>query len=87
MAFCSVSNPNVVIEAVKKAEDNGALIIRMYEAGKSRGTVKIDFNMDVAKVAECNMLERQDKPVAVKNNAVTVNILPFEIKTLKVFRK
>ncbi|MFC1736287.1 alpha-mannosidase, partial [Candidatus Hydrogenedentota bacterium] len=85
--LCMVSNPNVIIEAVKRAEEQDATIIRMYEAGRSRGPVTVNFHVPVKKAAECNMLERLDKPVAVKNNSITFDILPFEIKTLKVCLK
>ena len=82
--FCTVSNPNVVVEAVKKAEDGDAFVIRAYEAGNSRGPVELGFAFPVASVQECNLVERQVADVPVKHNSVTFTIQPFEIKTFLV---
>ncbi|MCD6287812.1 MAG: alpha-mannosidase, partial [Candidatus Hydrogenedentes bacterium] len=85
VTFCSVSNPNVIVETVKHAEEEDATIVRVYEAGKSRGATTIRFDLPVKRVTECNLIERQDRSLKVKNNSITFKIKPFEIKTFKVF--
>ncbi|MFC1735554.1 alpha-mannosidase [Candidatus Hydrogenedentota bacterium] len=87
LALCSISNPNVILEAAKKAEESDAIIFRVYEAGNSRGPVTITFNDPCVKAAECNLLEEEEKPLAVKDNAISFDILPFEIRTFKAHFK
>ncbi len=82
----SVSNPNVIVEAIKKAEREDAVIVRLYEAGGSRGSVTVEFGFRVKRVRECNLMERNGAAMKVKGNAVNFEMRPFQIKTLKVYR-
>ncbi len=83
--FCSVSNPNVIVETVKKAEQDDAIIVRVYEAGKTRGPVTLAFSRPIRKATECNLLEERDQSVSLRDNAIQCRIRPFEIKTFKVY--
>ncbi|MCX8064502.1 MAG: glycosyl hydrolase-related protein [Candidatus Hydrogenedentes bacterium] len=86
ITFCLLDNPNVVVETVKKAEEDDALILRLYEAGKSRGKVRIGFPFKVRKVYECNLKEDNLLTLEVLGgNTIEFCILPFEIKTIKVY--
>ncbi|MFC1735831.1 alpha-mannosidase, partial [Candidatus Hydrogenedentota bacterium] len=85
--FCEVSSPNVIVETIKKAEESDAVIVRVYEARKARCKTSIKFSRPVKKVFECNMLEREDVPVPASGDSINFEILPFEIKTFKVFFK
>ncbi len=84
-ALCTVSNPNVIIEAVKKAEADDALIVRLYEAGNSRSTTSVHFAPALAKVEACNLLEISSGEVGIEDNAIQFEMRPFEIKTFKVY--
>ena len=85
LEFCSADHPNIVIETVKKAEADDAVVVRMYEAGGARVNATLQFALPVASAAECNLLERQDETVAVEGNAISFVARPFEIKTFKVY--
>lgn len=82
--FCQVSNPNVVLETVKKAEEDDALVLRLYEAGNTRGPVTLAFEAPVRSAAICNMVESQDQPIEAGSETVKMTMRPFEVKTLKV---
>lgn len=82
--FGSVSNPNVVVETVKKAETGNAVIVRLYEAGNTRGQTTLTFDRKIAQATECNLVEEGDTPVKTRRNSVIVPIAPFEIKTLRI---
>ena len=84
LGFCEVSNPNVVVEAIKKAEESDAVVVRVYEANKSRGPASLTFSRAIKTAAECNLMEEDEKPVKAKGNSIAFEILPFEIKTFKV---
>lgn len=80
----ATSREGVVIESVKKAEDEQALIVRLYEAHNSRGPVQLRLGVPASRVWMCDLLERNEKEIAVVDGAVAFDIAPFEIVTLKV---
>ncbi len=82
--FCEVSEPNIIVEAVKKAECEEAAIVRLYEAENRRTKATVRFTRPLRRVAECNLMEEQDQALPLDVDAVALEMLPFEIKTLKV---
>ncbi len=86
-SLVSVDCDNVILETVKQAEEGDALIFRMYDCYNRRTMPTVRFGFDVASVAVCDLMEREETPLAVTDNAVTVPVKPFEIVTLKVTRK
>lgn len=85
ISLCWVDNPNVIIESIKKCELDESIIIRFYEAGKTRGSVNLSFPFRVKKAYECNLLEENIVSLDVANNNVKISVSPFEIKTIKVY--
>ena len=83
-SFIEVIPGNVIVGAFKKAEEDNALVIRLYEAYGCRGRVKIRFGFDVKKVVETNLLEDELNPVKLESNEIEVFFKPYEIKTIKV---
>jgi alpha-mannosidase len=75
---------NVVVEWLKWAEEDDGLIIRLYEAAQSATQTRLCFNMAVNSVVEVDMLEENPQPLEVADNGVTLDLRPFEIKTLRV---
>lgn len=80
----SVDVPNVVIEVVKKAEDEDASIIRLYEAYNRRTKVSMEFGRSVKAIYECTMLEETEREIACGEYNAVFTIKPYEIKTFKV---
>ncbi|MBO5859521.1 MAG: hypothetical protein J6R20_07070, partial [Clostridia bacterium] len=87
-SFIAVDGKNVTLEAVKKCEDEDAYIVRFVEKAGRRTAVNVDFFAEIASVAECNLLEREDVAVDIANGkAMSFEIKPFEIKCYKVKTK
>jgi alpha-mannosidase len=85
-SFISVDNPDVYIGAVKKAEDDDDLVIRLIEATGNSGNVNVDFN-NMGKIkgaVETDLLEWNPTNVKYNKDSVSVEMKPFEIKTVKV---
>ncbi|MBE2205274.1 MAG: alpha-mannosidase [Chthoniobacterales bacterium] len=72
-----------VLEAVKVAEDGGALIVRFYEAQGARGTATLATILPVRKAWLATMLEEDQKVLPLRDGAVKVDLKPFEIITVK----
>jgi len=84
-SFVQVSSPNVVLTAMKKAEDSSAIVLRFYEWAGDSGTVVLTMPR-VKQARETDLMERPmgaDLAVA-GNNKVTVPVHPFEIATVSV---
>jgi alpha-mannosidase len=83
--YITVTPENVVLTAVKKAEDADALIFRVYEwAGKS-GDVQIHVPKGATGATVTNLMEKPEGPeLKVVDDTVTAPIHPFEILTLQV---
>ncbi len=85
-SFVDVANPNVVLSAVKKAEDANGLIFRMYEWEGKSSEVKLHLPAGALYAVETNMMEApiSGAPhLVLAGDTVTVPIKPYEILTLE----
>lgn len=80
----NLSSSCVQIDAVKKAEDEECLVIRMHEC--RGGSAKVQFSSDYAiqKIVPCNILEH-DCGEAVSGSQMDLSFKPFEIKSFKLY--
>lgn len=77
---------HIMIDTVKRAEDDNALIIRLYEFKNSKTrNVKLNLNCRVSRVVETNLIERELQEVDVQNGEISFDITGYEIKTFKVY--
>ncbi|MBN2047081.1 MAG: alpha-mannosidase [Anaerolineaceae bacterium] len=83
-SYFRVNDPAIVIDTVKRAEDSDDLIVRMYESFGARGEVRFSSTLDVDSAMVCNLLERQDAPLAWTDGGCTLSFKPFQIITLKL---
>lgn len=77
------NNENVMVDAVKKAEDAEAIILRLHEFTGARSEVRLTSDYGVAAWQECNLMER---PIADELNGLEIrfSLKPYEIKTFLV---
>jgi alpha-mannosidase len=83
-SFIAVDTDNIIIEAVKKAEDNDDLIVRFYETHGCGTKAKIDFGFEAADVSLVNLIERDVDSNKFDKGSMTLEFGPFEIHTLRV---
>lgn len=85
-SLATIDAENLIIETVKKAEDDDSLIVRLYEAYNQRGNASITFGRPVREARSVNLLE--DAPDGsdpeVAGSTIRFAYKPFEIKTFKV---
>ncbi|MEV8214114.1 glycoside hydrolase family 38 C-terminal domain-containing protein [Leifsonia sp. NPDC077715] len=83
----TVSDPAVVVEAVKLAEDGtGDLVVRLYEAHGDRSAATLSTSIDWDAVEPTDLLERSVDSDAVRATSprrVDLALHPFEIVTLR----
>jgi len=76
---------NVVVEAIKPAEDgSGDVVVRLYEAKRTTCDAVLTTTLPVRSAVETDMLERGDKKLVCKNGEIRLRFRPFEIKTLRL---
>jgi alpha-mannosidase len=82
----SLSNPAVVIEAVKLAEDgSGDVIVRLYESLGQRSAARLTANFPVQRVSAVDLLERRVEAAGVEAGPDGAELLlrPFQLVTLR----
>jgi alpha-mannosidase len=82
-----VSEPNVVIETVKRAEDGNGIILRLYESQRKRGQVQVRFGFAVESAWETNLLEENESKLSIENDSIQLTLRPYQIMTLRLKEK
>ncbi|WP_077623204.1 alpha-mannosidase [Sediminibacillus massiliensis] len=84
--FASIDSDHIILETVKEAEQDGAVIVRLYETKQYRSkNVKLSFAHLVTNAVECNLIEEEEKELSFDGKTVTFDINPYEIKTFKLW--
>jgi alpha-mannosidase len=84
-SFASVAPENVVLTAVKKAEDAKGLVFRVYEWAGKDSTVEFHVPPGATSATVTNMMETPEgSPLVVNGDVVKAPIHPYEILTLRV---
>lgn len=84
-SFVQVDDNQVVLTAMKKAEDGSALILRLYDWSGAASTARIALPGNPRAVDEVNLMEAPTgKSFKLEGNTVIVPVGPYEIKTISV---
>jgi alpha-mannosidase len=84
-SFASVTPDNVVLTAVKKAEDANGLIFRVYEWAGKDATAEFHVPPGATGATVTNLMETPEgDPLPVTGDVVKVPIHPYEILTIRV---
>ena len=83
-SWISVENANVSLTAVKKAEDDNALVFRLVEWAGQSSMVKLHLPAGATGAFEANLMEKRDaKPLSLNGDTLTAPIAPYEILTVE----
>jgi alpha-mannosidase len=85
-SLLSVSAPNVIVEAVKRAEDGEDLIVRLYEAHGAWTRTQVVLPAGTRRAAQVNLLEEEPRALEIRDGAVALELRAFEICTLRLER-
>jgi alpha-mannosidase len=83
-AFAALDDANLVLDAIKRAEDSDALVLRLYEAHGGRGTARVRVNAPFTSARRANLLEDDGEALEVDGDAIAIPYRPHEIVTVKV---
>lgn len=80
------SSENVIVETIKKAEDDNSVIVRLYETYNQKSNATVTANFDFKEVYICDMMENNIEKVENNGKDVELKVKNFEIVTLKFIR-
>ena len=83
-SWFSVDSPHLIIDTVKKAEDSGGLIVRLYECHGARGEARLKTCLPFRKATLTNLLEEPIQAAPLEMGEIPISFRPFQILTLLV---
>ncbi|AEA47004.1 alpha-mannosidase [Archaeoglobus veneficus] len=87
-SFLKIEPDNVILTALKRAEDGNGVILRFYEASGTETEATITLFREPKEVEVVNMIEEKDeefdKDVKVEGNKIFLELNPFEVVTLRL---
>ena len=83
-SFFSLSDRNIVIDAVKTAQDGSGVIVRLNETQKKRGKATLTLPFTPQKAYACNLMEQNEGEIAFSGNRLTFTYDPFEVLTFRL---
>jgi alpha-mannosidase len=86
-AFYSCNADNVIISAVKQAEDRDGTILRVYESTGKGTAATVTLPRPALSVQETNLIEDAAGALEPSGNKLSFNLSPYEIKTFKIVFK
>ncbi len=85
-SLLELDNDAIMVEAVKCAEDDSSMIVRLYETTGGRQSCGVTLHFEPEAVYEADLMENAERLLSVLSGSVSLQFGPFEIKTLKVNR-
>ena len=84
LTLFQVDREGVMIESIKRAEDDNSIIVRLYDAWNCRGPVVLTTPLDVKRVSLVDLMEREISEIDCTAGDITLEVRPFEIQTIKL---
>jgi alpha-mannosidase len=84
LSFFQLSATNLVISALKKAEDSDALILRCYETCGEATHADLTAFRELKRVTVVDLLENEIGEVDHRGNSCQLQFAPWEIKSIKL---
>ena len=83
-SFLQVPEENVIVSAIKKAEDENALVVRFFEWAGKQGDVTLQLAPGAESATETDLMEKRTGSLSLNGSSVKVATKPYEIKTVEV---
>jgi len=83
-SFLKLSPDNLVLSALKKAEDSDEVILRFFETIGEATVAELELFRVIKRAAVVDLLERELYELKAERNKLRLEVKPFEIVTLKL---
>ena len=81
-SMIAFNSPYVALDALKRAEDGGAVVLRFHEFTGSHRTVTVTPGFAYSAWAESDLMEHPTGEFA--DGKITLDVGPFEVKTILI---
>ncbi len=83
-SFLKISPDNLILSALKKAEDTDEVILRFYETRGEDTEARIELFKHIKRLTRVDLLEREEGYLPFAGNIFSLDVKPFEIVSLKL---
>ncbi len=84
LSLIEVSDPEVIISAIKKAEDNDDVVVRLYKTGPSDKPVVLTGLKSIGKASKTNLIEEKAGSLLPQGKTVQLPLKNYEIETIRL---
>ncbi|MFD0962062.1 alpha-mannosidase [Paenibacillus chungangensis] len=84
ISFLMCDARHVIVDTIKRAEDDDAWIIRCYEGAGTRGSARFELFAPIASLEEVNLMEREGTALPYDGHSFVSYFKPFQLKTFKL---
>ena len=75
---------DVVLSALKQAEDRSSTIVRLFNPGDEAATVGLSADAPIAHAFAVNFLEERQRELQVENGGIELELMPKQIQTIEL---
>jgi alpha-mannosidase len=87
-SFLWVEPDNLIVTALKRAEDSDDVVLRFYESAGATARARVVPGFDWASASDVNLMESPTgAPIDIGKDQIRLDVGPSEIKTLRLSRK
>jgi alpha-mannosidase len=85
-SLVTIEPANVILTAIKKAEDDNSLIFRFYEFEGKPAQVRLTLPESATSAVETNLMEKEEQPISLGQGGteLTTSLGAYVIKSVKV---
>jgi len=83
-SFLKLSPNNLILSALKKAEDDDGVILRFFETRGEATEAEVVLFKELKRLTLVDLMEREEKELPFTENRFRLKVNPFEIVTLKL---
>jgi alpha-mannosidase len=84
LSFIKLTPHNLILSALKKAEDSEAVILRFFETTGVSTQAEVELFKEIKRLTTVDLLEREESELPFEGNKFNLEVKPFEIVTLKL---
>lgn len=82
-SFFSVEQPNVMVSAIKKCEDDSSVVVRMYDIKGVDTNLEFNTFFNIKSAEHTNIIEEKGKTISNKDNKIIYPLKKYSIETFK----
>lgn len=84
LSMVNVKNGNIAVKAIKKAQNEDGIIVRIHEVSGRPARAELSFLTDIESAEEVNGIEETLAPAVFKDNVLSINAGCFAPKTYRI---